>query len=165
MGISEVLPISIASQLSYLGYSSGVYFLQRTRSVFLVLNSKFVYDLFRLWFDIKINIIVGFIIDTNFPRNTIACHVWLEFDNIQYEPSYEYAHVDNDCRYLNEIDLPKDKINNNIMEILLFDYKQHNETKKSILEQPKNITYDSTILNHKIYYDKLKYLIDEKIFY
>ena len=130
-----------------------------------VLNSKCVYDLFRLWFDIKINIIVGFIIDTNFPRNTIACHVWLEFDNIQYEPSYEYAHVDNDCRYLNEIDLPKDKINNNIMEILLFDYKQHNETKKSILEQPKNITYDSTILNHKIYYDKLKYLIDEKIFY
>lgn len=61
-----------------------------------VVNCKFLYDIFRLKFNIKLNIIVGFVVREKEMNNGNSCgfnlstHVWVEYDNVQYEPSLEW---------------------------------------------------------------------------
>lgn len=62
-----------------------------------VTNSKFLYDFFRLKFNIKLNIVVGFVVNEKEVKNDNSCgftlctHVWVEYDNVHYEPSLEWT--------------------------------------------------------------------------
>jgi len=57
-----------------------------------MINCKFLYDIFRLKFNIKLNIIVGFVVREKDNGGFNLCtHVWVEYDNIHYEPSLEWT--------------------------------------------------------------------------
>lgn len=68
-----------------------------------VTNCKFLYDFFRIKTEIKLNIVVGFVIRERGDGGFNSCtHVWIEYYNIYYEPSLEWV---NSHRYITICDL------------------------------------------------------------
>lgn len=55
-----------------------------------VTNCKFLYDFFRVKFNIKLNVVVGFVVLEKDGGFTLCTHVWVEYDNVHYEPSFEW---------------------------------------------------------------------------
>ena len=129
-----------------------------------VLNSKLLYDIFRVKFNIKVNIIVGFVIDPKFSIPRAGTHVWVEYDGCIYEPSYEWISAMT-YRYTKTIDL----INSSIfytelikpiyLKALLTDWKIHNKSVKTFqsIKPGKNSwePWEAQEFQHIQYYDAI----------
>jgi hypothetical protein len=87
-----------------------------------VFNSKFLYDFFRVNFNIKLNIIVGFVVGRKSCGNYKLCtHVWIEYNNVQYEPSFEWTN--SVCRFNTIFEF----LNSKIWKTIKIDVNEYNQ--------------------------------------
>lgn len=97
-----------------------------------VTNCKCLYDFFRVNFNIKLNIIVGFVVGRKSCGNyTLCTHVWIEYDNVQYEPSFEWTN--SVCRFNTIFEFKNSKIWETI-KIDVNEYNQRRGIKKLMLD-------------------------------
>jgi len=98
-----------------------------------VTNSKFLYDFFRLKFNIKLNIVVGFVVRENDNGGFNLCtHVWVEYDNVHYEPSFEWTN--SIYRYTTIGDLLNSSIWKDAMMVGVSDNEKKNGIKKLLID-------------------------------
>ena len=140
-----------------------------------ITNCKFLYDWFRIRTGIKLNIVVGFVIRERGDGGiTTGTHAWIEYNNIYYEPSFEWV---NSYKYITICDLLNSSIwkkridqerenDNDISDNirnLLIDLEMHSKQVKLLQfgngEEdcwvPVGFSADDTSLLGKMYYDNL----------